>query len=209
MPLYTLTWTYKVKENPRSCRRGRIAWTLALAHLHFQRSWRQTEAGGSRITRKSNNLYFTQQRCAVPNRAQNDVDSIYRPTPPPPTLSSNMSRSGHNNTLHALTPLTSSDSSPPGKLPSPRSAKPSHETMFANPTSSRPVLSSAPENGTDTITPVNTPPDTRPSIFPADGVLGQRLAYDPLLDPKLDKKARQSRTPKYTAILDKVCDGYT
>ncbi|KAE8864963.1 hypothetical protein PTNB73_05851 [Pyrenophora teres f. teres] len=36
---------------------------------------------------------------------------------------SNMSRSGHKHSLHALTPLTSSDSSPPGKLPSPRASK--------------------------------------------------------------------------------------
>jgi histone-lysine N-methyltransferase SETD1 len=58
----------------------------------------------------------------------------------------------------------------------------------------------------DTITPVNTPPEThtRISIFPVDGLLGERLTYDPLLDSKLDKKARQSRAPIYKQILDKV-----
>lgn len=116
---------------------------------------------------------------------------------------STMSRSGHSASLHALTPLTSSDSSPPGKLPSPRSAKPTHSA------SARSAPLGTPNNAAATITPVNTPPDTRISVFPSDGVLGQRLTYDPLLDSKLDKKARQSRTPKYTAILDKVCDGYT
>lgn len=114
-----------------------------------------------------------------------------------------MSRSGQRTSHHALTPLTSSDSSPPGKLPSPRSTKPSYETMHATTASSRGAPSSAPNNVANTITPVNTPPETRISVFPSDGVLGQRLTYDPVLDPKLDKKARQSRTPKYTSILDK------
>jgi histone-lysine N-methyltransferase SETD1 len=59
-------------------------------------------------------------------------------------------------------------------------------------------------NDAVTITPVNTPPDSRPSVWPADGVLGQRLTYDPLLDPKLDKKARNTRSPSYKPILDKV-----
>jgi len=30
------------------------------------------------------------------------------------------------------------------------------------------------------------------------------MTYDPLLDSKLDKKARQSRPPTYKQILDKV-----
>jgi histone-lysine N-methyltransferase SETD1 len=42
------------------------------------------------------------------------------------------------------------------------------------------------------------------SIFPSDGILGERLTYDPLLDSKLDKKARHSRPPIYKQILDKV-----
>ncbi|KAL6709737.1 histone methyltransferase set1 [Coniothyrium glycines] len=113
-----------------------------------------------------------------------------------------MSRSGHYTSLSALTPLTSSDSSPPGKLASPRSANPSYETMHAT-SSSRAAPSSAPNNAINNITPVNTPPEMRISVFPADGVLGQRLTYDPLVDPKLDKKAKQSRGPKYTPILDK------
>jgi histone-lysine N-methyltransferase SETD1 len=56
----------------------------------------------------------------------------------------------------------------------------------------------------DAITPVNTPPETRMSIFPSDGILCERLTYDPLLDSKLDKKARHSRPPIYKQILDKV-----
>lgn len=119
-----------------------------------------------------------------------------------------MSRSGHAISLHALTPLTSSDSSPPGKLPSPRSAKPSYETMSAT-ASSRTAPSSALNNETDTITPVNTPPETKRTIWPADGVVAKRLYYDPSTDTKIDKKARQSRPPQYKSIVDKVRDGYT
>ncbi|KAJ4987196.1 histone-lysine n-methyltransferase [Stagonosporopsis vannaccii] len=113
-----------------------------------------------------------------------------------------MSRSGQRVTLQALTPLTNTDSSPPGKLASPRSTRSSYDTMQKSATS-RAAMSGAPTNGTDAITPVNTPPETRTSIFPSDGVLGQRMTYDPLLDSKLDKKARQSRPPTYKQILDK------
>jgi histone-lysine N-methyltransferase SETD1 len=122
----------------------------------------------------------------------------------PPTT---MSRSGQSISLHALTPLTSSDSSPPGKLLSPRSAKPSYETMSAT-ASSLPAPSSAPNNDTNTITPINTPPETRRSVWPADGVVAKRLYYDPSTDTKLDKKARQNRPPQYKSIVDKVCEGY-
>lgn len=122
-------------------------------------------------------------------------------------FSSTMSGPGRNPPLHALTPLTSTDSSPPGKLPSPRSAKPSHETMLAT-TLTAPLSASA-KNATDTITPVHTPPEARISIWPADGKLGQRLNYDPMLDTKLDKKAKHSRGPIYKPILDKVREGHT
>jgi len=113
-----------------------------------------------------------------------------------------MSRSGQAISLHALTPLTSSDSSPPGKLPSPRSAKPPYETMSAT-ISSRAAPSSALHHDPDTITPVNTPPETRLSVWPADGIVAKRLVYDPTTDTKLDKKARQLRHPQYKSITDK------
>ncbi|KAI8936001.1 hypothetical protein NX059_007504 [Plenodomus lindquistii] len=141
-----------------------------------------------------------------PQELLSDIDSAgSTPTHASSTFSapSAMSRAGHTTNLSALTPLTSSDSSPPGKLPSPRPAKPSYETMHAASASAHPAPATAATMGPSTITPVNTPPETRISVFPADGVLGQRLTYDPLLDPKLDKKAKQSRTAKYNAILDK------
>lgn len=169
-------------------------------------------AGETRTTRHRNILYSPNNDARRPGELLDDLDadsstptSTCSNSPAPST----MSRSGQRTSHHALTPLTSSDSSPPGKLPSPRSTKPSYETMHATTASSRGAPSSAPNNVANTITPVNTPPETRISVFPSDGVLGQRLTYDPVLDPKLDKKARQSRTPKYTSILDKVREGYT
>ena len=114
-----------------------------------------------------------------------------------------MSRPGHRNTLQALTPLTATDSSPPGKLGSPRSTKSAYDTMDK-------AARSRAAPPSDAITPVNTPPETRMSIFPSDGLLGERLTYDPLLDSKLDKKTRHSRAPIYKQILDKVrCARYT
>jgi histone-lysine N-methyltransferase SETD1 len=74
---------------------------------------------------------------------------------------------------------------------------------------SRAALSSAPDNVADTITPVNTPPETRISVFPADGELAKRLIYDPSSDTKLDKKARSNRQAQYKTVVDKVCEGYT
>jgi histone-lysine N-methyltransferase SETD1 len=81
--------------------------------------------------------------------------------------------------------------------------------MHTTSSSTHAAPSTAPNNVADTITPINTPPETRISVFPADGVLGQRSTYDAQLDPKLDKRARAKGTAKYTTILDKVRDGYT
>ena len=123
------------------------------------------------------------------------------------SAANNMSYTGRNPSLHALTPLTSTDSSPPGKLPSPRSAKPSHDTMYA--TSHNAPSSAIAKDSTDTITPVHTPPDARISIRPADGKLGQRLYYDASMDPNIKDQRAKRVPPKYTDIYDKVRDGHT
>ncbi|KAL5121878.1 histone methyltransferase set1 [Pleosporales sp. CAS-2024a] len=105
-----------------------------------------------------------------------------------------MSRPGQPLSVSALTPLTtSSDSSPPGKLLSPRSMNASANACAAP--------SRAPDNITDTITPVNTPPETRKSVFPTDGVLGKRILYDPYTADK-DKKVKGSKH-SYKTVLDK------
>jgi len=115
--------------------------------------------------------------------------------------------------LHALTPLTSSDCSPPGKPPSPRSAKPSYETMHATSVSHHVPPNASLKTATDTITPVHTPPEARISIFPADGVLALRKIFDVNVDCK-DGKIRKGhhaahQKPKYATILDKVREGHT
>jgi histone-lysine N-methyltransferase SETD1 len=79
--------------------------------------------------------------------------------------------------------------------------------MHATPASTRTAPSSARTNVAATITPINTPPETRISVFPADGVLGQRSTYDAQLDPKLDRRARAKGQAKYSTILDKVREG--
>ncbi|KAF9730503.1 hypothetical protein PMIN06_001361 [Paraphaeosphaeria minitans] len=116
------------------------------------------------------------------------------------SASGTMSYPGRTASQHALTPLTSSDSSPPGKLPSPRSAKPPNETMHATAPPRNAPSSALAKNGADTITPVHTPPETRKSIWPADGILGLKRLYDPSLDPKLDKKDKQKYKAKYAPI---------
>ncbi|KAH7132421.1 hypothetical protein B0J11DRAFT_428193 [Dendryphion nanum] len=115
-----------------------------------------------------------------------------------------MSYPGQAASLHALTPLTSTDSSPPGKLSSPRSAKPSHETLYATGSSSHLALSGPHKDIAATMTPVHTPPETRIPTRPIDGIMGKRLVYDPLLDPKLDPKNQKvSRKPVYKDIVEK------
>jgi len=132
--------------------------------------------------------------------------------PSPASLFSNnhnMSYTGNPSSLHALTPLTSSESSPPGKLPSPRSSKPSTETICAP---------SAPYNLPDTdishlsatMTPVQTPPEDRIPVLPTDGKYGVKIYYDPMLDPKFAKLPKTQRHhPHYKAIERKVRDNHT
>lgn len=124
-------------------------------------------------------------------------------------IPSTMSNLGPAASLHALTPLTSTDSSPPGKLASPRSTKPAHDTMHAN-TVSHTAPGSAPSSNAAaaTITPVHTPPETRTSVFPTEGEFGKRLSYDPLLDAKLDKRSKSKVPAVYKPILVQVRDGY-
>ncbi|KAF2015843.1 hypothetical protein BU24DRAFT_462063 [Aaosphaeria arxii CBS 175.79] len=116
-----------------------------------------------------------------------------------------MSYSGHSISLHALTPLTSTDSSPPGKFPSPRSAKISNETLHTTGASSHIAPMGHMNNSTGTMTPVHTPPETKISTRPEDGNMGMRISYDPLLDQKLDSKRRASSKVKatYKEIIEK------
>ncbi|KAF2730580.1 histone H3-K4 methyltransferase Set1 [Polyplosphaeria fusca] len=112
---------------------------------------------------------------------------------------SKMSYSNQATSIHALTPLTSTDSSPPGKLPSPRSAHPSNETSHAVIAPSRNAPSIAALNSASAaMTPVHTPPEKRVSARPVDGKMGTRIVFDPQLDPK-HRKAKTA----YKEIIEK------
>ncbi|KAF2262533.1 histone H3-K4 methyltransferase Set1 [Lojkania enalia] len=100
----------------------------------------------------------------------------------PPTK---MSYGGQTQAIHALTPLTSSDSSPPGKPFSPRSAKPSMDTMNAAATPLQNAIPNGiPKAVSETITPVHTPPENRRQARPTSGSMGQRIVFDPALHKK-------------------------
>lgn len=120
---------------------------------------------------------------------------------------SKMSYPGQAASLHALTPLTSTDSSPPGKLPSPRSANSTHEPLHATIDNSNSVPSGLPRNVTHTMTPVHTPPEPVISTRPTDGKLGVFAVYDPFLDQTLpSKERRKGGKAKYKDIVEKVRD---
>ncbi|KAF2810107.1 uncharacterized protein BDZ99DRAFT_386840 [Mytilinidion resinicola] len=105
-----------------------------------------------------------------------------------------MSYSGQNSALHALTPLTNTDSSPPGKPLSPRSMKPVDGAMHASSTAYVAHPADLPQNASETMTPVHTPPDERTQARPGPGEeKGEKIAYDPLLDHKLQSLPRHER----------------
>ncbi|OCK75966.1 histone H3-K4 methyltransferase Set1 [Lepidopterella palustris CBS 459.81] len=102
---------------------------------------------------------------------------------------------GPTNSLHALTPLTNTDSSPPGKTLSPRSAKLPDDTMHGA-TASPYIASSTdlPQNATEAMTPVHTPPEDRKQARPGSGEdKGEKIVYDPMLDEKEREKAEIGR----------------
>jgi [histone H3]-lysine4 N-trimethyltransferase SETD1 len=82
---------------------------------------------------------------------------------------------------HTLTPLTSTDSSPPCKAGSPSYARTSH-TMGS--TEDAPSMETA--NVKEAMTPARTPPTPKPSALPS-GAKGSKVT----LDPDLDKKKRK------------------
>lgn len=113
----------------------------------------------------------------------------------------NMSyHNGFASSSHALTPLTNAESSPPGKLPSPRTAKRTFEQMHHASISTSPYHAPAGDaHGTpQTITPVQTPPEPSLQARPGPGeAKGCKLTYDPETDPQLTSKDRRKFKPKY------------
>jgi hypothetical protein len=109
--------------------------------------------------------------------------------------------------------LTNTDSSPPGKPLSPRSMNPADGTQHASSASYAADPTDLPQNVDDTMTPVHTPPDERIQARPGPGEeKGEKIAYDPLLDYKLqslprhERKLRGDVQPRYRKFgVSQVC----
>ncbi|KAF2142188.1 uncharacterized protein K452DRAFT_227436 [Aplosporella prunicola CBS 121167] len=99
--------------------------------------------------------------------------------------------------VHALTPLTNTESSPPGKPSSPKPSKLSNGTMPQNGTPSyaaAPTSASHNVAAADVVTPATTPPQSRRQARPGPGEdKGLILHYDPALDSKLPPNERHKR----------------
>lgn len=116
----------------------------------------------------------------------------------------NMSYPGNISSIHALTPLTNTESSPPDKATSPRRSKTSNDHMSLTNT----AIYSAPPPGAlqhaapaEAITPATTPPQTRTQALPGPGEdKGITVVYDPALDPKLPSNERHKRKATYRPI---------
>ncbi|KAF2084154.1 histone H3-K4 methyltransferase Set1 [Saccharata proteae CBS 121410] len=107
------------------------------------------------------------------------------------------SYAGTASTINALTPLTNTESSPPGKTTSPR---PSRSSLSLMPPGSH-ASAAPPHNAShddaaveDAITPAHTPPQSRRQARPGPGKpIGYKVIYDPMLDAKLPKEQRKGR----------------
>jgi histone-lysine N-methyltransferase SETD1 len=124
-----------------------------------------------------------------------------------------LSASDYN--MNNLTPLTHTESSPPGKMLSPRSHKRSYEQMQNGATNSpyhhhTHHTHLAPPGSTsravsETITPVQTPPDASLQARPGPGeVTAVKILYDPEQDKSLDAKQRRHMKPTYRTLTAEV-----
>ena len=122
--------------------------------------------------------------------------------------------SANDYTMNNLTPLTHTDSSPPGKMLSPRSHKRSYEQMQNGATINSPYHShlshhlapgSTSRAVSETITPVQTPPDASLQARPGPGeVTAVKILYDPEQDKSLDAKQRRHMKPTYRTLTVEV-----
>lgn len=124
--------------------------------------------------------------------------------------------SANDYNMNNLTPLTHTDSSPPGKMLSPRSHKRSYEQMqngltnspYHNPNNHRTHLAAPGSTSravSETITPVQTPPDASLQARPGPGeVTAVKILYDPEQDKSLDAKQRRHMKPTYRTLTVEV-----
>jgi len=100
----------------------------------------------------------------------------------------------------ALTPITNTESSPPTKMLSPRAAKRTYDQM-QNGVSSPRAQDVSSQNASETITPIQTPPDppndARPGPKETKGI---KCTYDPELDEKLSSSDRKRYKARYKAF---------
>ncbi|KAF2099210.1 histone H3-K4 methyltransferase Set1 [Rhizodiscina lignyota] len=112
-----------------------------------------------------------------------------------PNMATYTGVSGHQ---HALTPLTNTDSSPPGKNLSPRSAKAPSDLMTLKSAELYATADVTSNNVSETITPIHTPPETHQQARPGPGEeKGSKLVWDPELDEKLSAKDKKRFKAKY------------
>ncbi|KAK7558530.1 SET domain-containing protein [Phyllosticta citricarpa] len=120
------------------------------------------------------------------------------------TCRQTMSYPGTNSSIHALTPLTNTESSPPEKSNSPGPTKSSVEPMSSTHVSALSAPPPAPSQDpatTEAITPATTPPQFRRQARPGPGEdKGFMTVYDPQLDPKLSKEDKHKRKAAYRPI---------
>lgn len=133
------------------------------------------------------------------------------------TVSSVFSHSGQPNMAsypgvsgqqHALTPLTNTDSSPPGKNLSPRSTKAPGDHMVLKSADPYATTDATSNNVSETITPIHTPPEVQQQARPGPGEeKGSKLVWDPELDEKLQPKDKKRFKAKYKQFGQEVrCD---
>lgn len=99
-----------------------------------------------------------------------------------------------------LTPVTNTESSPPAKMLSPRSAKRTYEQM-QNGVSPHRAPDASSQNASETITPIQTPPDPPKQARPGPkDVKGIKCTYDPEVDEKLSSSDRKRYKARYKAF---------
>ncbi|KAL9085503.1 MAG: hypothetical protein Q9165_007548 [Trypethelium subeluteriae] len=113
---------------------------------------------------------------------------------------------GHGATVgaHALTPLTNTESSPLEKTESPTQAKlPNGVThMDQNPPTGAPAEADIPNHAPSTITPANTPPESRRTAQPSMGeVRGFKIHFDPETADGLTREQRKKSKVKYRTFV--------
>jgi hypothetical protein len=109
-----------------------------------------------------------------------------------------MSSSSSANLAPTLTPLTTTESSPPDKTLSPRSRKRSFDQMCGSCSPSR-----RPAESRDS--PANSSSETTFQPRPGPGkVKGYKIAFDPEIAPGLEPKDRRKYKAKYNSFGDKV-----